>query len=176
MDNMECTTTDCDRPQKARGLCSKHYEILRRTGSLTKTRPTLGDCCVVDGCSERPVAKERCSRHYRVFASEGVDRDIRKMRPRGSGSINDGGYVMLYRPNHPNSKHGRIAEHRLVMSEHLGRPLTEHENVHHKNGVKTDNRLENLELWIVSQPSGQRVEDVLEWAKYIVTTYGDTDE
>lgn len=59
------------------------------------------------------------------------------------------------------------------MSSYLGRPLREFENVHHINGVRTDNRLENLELWVSHQPKGQRPEDLVKWAKEIVEMYGD---
>jgi len=52
-----------------------------------------------------------------------------------------------------------ILEHRQIMETMLGRPLEKGENVHHRNGVKHDNRPENLELWYTKQPSGVRVVD-----------------
>ena len=61
--------------------------------------------------------------------------------------VNDGGYVDVHLPQHPRaSKKGRMLEHRLVMENHLGRWLESWEHVHHRNGVKTDNRLSNLEI------------------------------
>jgi hypothetical protein len=64
-----------------------------------------------------------------------------------------------------------VRENRKVMEDHLGRPLHKEETVHHKNGVRSDNRLKNLELWTSSHPSGQRVVDLVNWAHEILDRY-----
>lgn len=94
---------------------------------------------------------------------------------KGGRIVDVNGYVHIWKPEHPNAKGGRdrsyVLEHRLVMSNRLGRPLLKTEQVHHKNGNRQDNRISNLELWTTSHPSGQSVVDKLKWAKEFINIY-----
>jgi hypothetical protein len=83
------------------------------------------------------------------------------------------GYVYIREPNHPNAhKDGYVAEHIKVMAAVLGRPLRRGEEVHHRNGIRHDNRPGNLELWARSmQPPGCRVSDLIESSVRILRLY-----
>lgn len=80
--------------------------------------------------------------------------------------------MLVQVPEHPAAhKVGYVAEHRLVMEKMIGRYLRPEETVHHINGVRTDNRPGNLELWTSRQPRGQRVVDLVAWAEEIIALY-----
>lgn len=94
---------------------------------------------------------------------------------KGGRTRHHAGYLMIKMPDHPRARTvGYVFEHILVMEDLLGRYLLPDESVHHRNGVKDDNRPENLELWVRPQPSGIRVDDAVAWAREILDRYGDS--
>lgn len=108
---------------------------------------------ICQGCKEDFEFDLRPSRQVAKFCSHACrarfyfsgEKNIRWNGGRTTAS--NGGYIMLKAPNHPRAtKGGYVREHRLVLEQHLGRYLLPSEDVHHINGVKTDNRIENLEV------------------------------
>lgn len=116
--------------------------------------------CEVPECKRPHAAKGLCRTHYYAERRGEPREGMGPIKERGRGKPNQAGYVQLS---------GTYA-HRLVMQGKLGRELLPGENVHHRNGDRSDNHPDNLELWYVSQPSGQRVTDLIE---YMVTYHKD---
>jgi hypothetical protein len=132
-------------------------------------------------CHRGALARFECTQCSGPVSHKGVKlcQACRSLSLRGAGSrwyqggrsIKDGYVYLSGQQDHPNAVSGKIAEHVLIMSEIIGRPLLPHETVHHKNGIRDDNRPSNLELWSRSQPAGQRVADKLEWAREFIAIY-----
>lgn len=134
-----------NHPEKA--TCSKAC-----AGELRRKGPMHSFC---ERCGTRI---ERVGDRYRRFCSNEC-----RSKVVGSKRPNSLGYTMIKvgKDYFGTTRSGWIQEHRYVMEQSLGRPLGKGEHVHHKNGDRTDNRLENLELWSGKKdPKGQRQIDL----------------
>ena len=171
-----CELDWCDKKYHAKGLCQAHYYRTKKGLPLEKPLKGTIKTCTLDWCDNKYHSNGYCVGHYKRWRKgSSLEEPMSSWREAEDGyrRILGDGYVLVKDSKRNNGgRKGWIQEHRLVMEEHIERELYPHENVHHKNGIRDDNRIENLELWSKAQPLGQKVEDKLEWCKEFLNQYG----
>lgn len=181
------TCRACTPTTKTGGICKK---CKKQTDYIYKKQKVCQRCYhkkYYEENKERICEKTNKYSREKIRKKHGLPLDYPNLIANpGDGHKCKSGYRYITKKGHPNSwscggvrkngkphiYEGRILEHTYVMSEFLGRALKPNETVHHKNGVRDDNRIENLELWHRGQPPGQRLSDKIKWAKEFLEEYG----
>jgi len=158
-DKKQCTVSSCREAAKCRGWCNKHYLRWRKHGNPEQY--SFHKTCTVANCTEPARGHGYCRKHYQRWRAHG-DPLTSAYDRESEWTLNKDGY--LRKTTYVAGRPVQVLRHRMVMEEILGRKLRRGETVHHKNGIRHDNKPENLELWIKrGQPPGQRLADIILW-------------
>jgi hypothetical protein len=150
-----CEVKECDRKSFCKGYCTKHYQKWKKYGNPEYIkdlgRPKSGINFVCKECgntfyrspSEIEKAKKHnseckfCSKKCGYDHSRGKQKKIVPLEER-EWKHNRKGYLST-------TVRGKtVLQHRWIIEKHLGRKLKKIEIIHHLNGIKDDNRIENL--------------------------------
>jgi hypothetical protein len=191
-----CIVDGCTRKPKSKGLCHMHGWRVKTHGDPGGPDSWRRKDCQVDGCTRTHQAHGYCATHLRrwqLYSDHDGSWTPQSCKTAGCGNTaldnhsKGKGYCAacyaarwldaylageVTAKRYPNGyeyfelNRQRYFVHRLVLEHVLGRPLQPFESPHHKNGIRDDNRPENLELWVKPQPAGQRAEDLVSWVVY----------
>ena len=176
---LACTHPNCSTPRISKELCAMHKSRKRRGLDMDApkrvwTNPKSKDgTCGLEHCRNTAHGGRLCAAHnFRLRHGQNMYVPIGALGYTPIGTIRKGaqGYLQI-KVSDPSTW---ALHHRYVMEQHIGRELYPHENVHHLNGQRNDNRIANLELWSESQPPGQRIADKLAWCAWFQSQYVDT--
>jgi len=170
---IRCNWSDCEgvstygRKQR----CIEHH-------GKCNVRDDSGNFCMRSTVRNASITGSVCPMHYERMRAHGTYGGLDKTRAESfritrnadGDHLRVDGYVLV-NVLCEDGKQRQKMKHRVLMEGHLGRPLLPKETVHHINGDRQDNRIENLELWSSRHPKGQRVEDKVAWAIELLKQY-----
>lgn len=180
---IDLTCEHCARPFQAR--LANHTSNIKKFGCGVKfcSRECMGAAKAAQFTAERTFTCEHCGKSgpfpqrgalkRAVYKQRFCDRTCQSLAAKNNAGLPLGvkdrhGYIWVF----SGGRDGKyVPQHRLIMQESLGRPLRKEETVHHKNGQRADNRIENLELWSSRHGKGQRVEDKVAFAIAFLRDY-----